>query len=190
MHESKPDCSVSIYYICSMWACKIYYAVCGGGVVRVLGGAVQDTQVVDPFNCQVAIGNWQLAIALLVARVGQNKQNMTTPTPTHGHSVHTGLPLLVCNFGFKYLFIRCFLHRRQSWILMNLIEKVGAVAKQTDVRLPASLSFPLSRSLSLPEFLSLSHLWTTIMFQLRPSTPPAKAEINFQNYDKYLKCCG
>lgn len=75
-----------------------------GGVVRVLGGAIQDTQVVDPFNCQVAIGNWKL----LVARVGQNKQNMTTPTHSDAQSVHTGLPLLDCNFEFKYLFIRCF----------------------------------------------------------------------------------
>lgn len=35
---------------------------------------------------------------------------------------------------------------------MNLIEKVGAVAKQTDVRLPS----PLSPSLFLSVFLSLS----------------------------------
>lgn len=31
---------------------------------------------------------------------------------------------------------------------MNLIEKVGAVAKQTDVRLPAPLSLSLSLSFS------------------------------------------
>lgn len=92
---------------------SMYYYVGGLHTLWVWVCSGTDQKVVDPFSCQVAIGK------------------------CHAHAPI----LLVCNFEFKYLFILvAFCTAGKVGILMNLIEKVGAV-----LLLPLSLSLAFSQ---------------------------------------------